>query len=52
MFRVSILKANSKVVGKNFNTREQCDEYILSFENVKKAIILNKETKEKEIIKF
>jgi len=55
MFRVGIVKSNGQVEGKNFETKQEADDYILSMEEkdgLKNAMILNKETGEKEIIKF
>ena len=55
MFRVGIVKSNGQVEGKNFETKQEADDYILSMaekDGLKNAMILNKETGEKEIIKF
>ena len=55
MYRVGIVKSNGKIDSQNFETKQQADDYVLSMaesNNIKTAIILNKETKEKEIINF
>ena len=53
MFRVGVVKANGKVEGKNFDTKQQADNYVLSMaekEGLKSARILNKKTKEIEVL--
>ena len=47
MFRVAILKNNGTTIGKNFKTRPEVDNWLLSMldkGNVKKYRILDKET--------
>ena len=44
MFRVAIITQSSEHFAENFETREQCDEYILKQKEVKRTRILNKET--------
>ncbi len=55
MYRVGITKSNGEIDSQNFETKQEADEYVLSMaekEGLKTAMILNKETKEREIIKF
>jgi hypothetical protein len=54
MFRVGIVKNNGEVISKNFETRESVDTWILeqAEQGIKKAIIINKETKERYIENF
>jgi hypothetical protein len=51
MFRVSILKNNGEIISNNFKNKESADTWILeeAEKGIKKAIILNKETKKREI---
>ena len=55
MFRVGVTTKEGKVVAENFNNKNEADEWVLEMEEkvgITKAIILNKETKEREIINF
>lgn len=56
MFRVAMNIKNDVIPhSKNFDTREECDMWILEMDEkfgVKKAIIQNKETYEREVINF
>ncbi len=55
MYKVGIVKSNGEIKSQNFETKQQADDYILSMAEkgkIKTAIILNKETKEREVIKF
>ena len=55
MYRVGITTLKGVTISRKFQTREKADEWILEVaekEGVKKAIILNKETKEREFISF
>jgi hypothetical protein len=54
MFRVSILKNNGEIISNNFKNKESADTWILeeAEKGIKKAIILNKETKKREIENF
>ena len=50
-FRVAILLQNLETLGKNFNTKTEAEDYILAIsekKTVKRADILNRETKERE----
>lgn len=50
MFRVVVLlKTGENRIG-NFETREQAEEFMLTFDNVKYARLKNKETGEEEPI--
>ena len=54
MYRIAILKNDGKTLGKNFKDREEAQDYILDIaekEGVKRAILLNKKTNKREIIK-
>ena len=55
MYRVGIVKTDGDIISQNFKTKSECDEWILLQTEeceVKKAIISNKETNEREIINF
>ena len=55
MFRVGIVKTDGDIISQNFETKSECDEWILLQTEkceIKKAVISNKETKEREIIIF
>ena len=56
MWRVCILKQDGTKDAKNFDTKEQCEEWILQkaeVDKLKKAMYCNKENfSEKEIITF
>jgi len=52
MFRVAIILKSGEHFAENFEKREQCDEFILKHKEVKRAMILNKETGKIENIKF
>ncbi len=56
MWRVGIIKKDGTTDAKNFETKEQCEEWILKKaekEDLKKAIYCNKENlSEREIITF
>ena len=53
MYRVGITLKDGNLIAKNFETKAQCEEWILKQSNIKKAIIINKENiKEREIINF
>lgn len=53
MFRVGVTTKEGKIIAKNFETKIQCEEWILKQSNIKKAIIVNKNNiKEREIIQF
>jgi len=55
MFRVALIIREGTSKGNNFETREECDIWILEIDEefgVKKAMIQNKETGEREIINF
>jgi len=52
-YRLGILKKDGKIIAKNFNTQGEAEDYILTIsekENIKRADLMNKETKEKERI--
>lgn len=54
-FRVAILKENWQTTGKNFDTKKECEEFIIKSveeEKILKAMIGNKKTGEREIIDF
>ncbi len=53
MFRVGISTKDGQILSENFSTREKCDIYILEIDEqygVKKAVIVNTNTEEREII--
>lgn len=55
MFRVGLITKDNKTLSENFDKRDDCDIWILEQDEkhgVKKAIILNQETNEREIINF
>ena len=56
MFRVGILKTNGDSIGETFNTKAECEDWLLEQAekcNIKKAIIINKEDRnDKEFINF
>ena len=51
-YKVGIVLKSGEVIGKSVNTREEADDFILNTDEVKVAIILNRKTKEKEIVRF
>lgn len=45
MYRVAIITKDNKVIGKNFDTKDKLDDYLLSIiDNVKRFRIMDKET--------
>ena len=53
MFRVGIVKKDGEVISKNFNDKGSAETWILEQTNIiKKAVLLNIETKEREIMEF
>ena len=53
MYRCGIITNESKIDGRNFKTKAQCEEWVLSQDNIKKAVIMNKENiNDREIINF
>ncbi len=51
-FRVAIVLKNGEIISRNCATKEEADEFILTAGQIKIAKILNKETKEVEIIRL
>jgi len=54
IYRVALLTKSGQNKSKNFDTKEEAQDYILNIaekEGVKRGIILNKDTGEREIIK-
>ncbi len=52
MYRISLLTKSGQYKNKNCNTKEQAQDYILNIaekEGVKRAVLLNKDTGEREI---
>jgi len=50
-YRVALVKKDGTIISKNFNAREEAQDFILNIatnEGIKTAYILNKETKERE----
>ena len=50
-FRVAIVIENLETIGKNFDTKSEAEDYVLKLseqKTIKRADILNKETKERE----
>ena len=54
MYRVGIVNNNGKVYSQNFETKKEVDDFVLNEaeKGIKKAVILNKKTQEKELINF
>jgi hypothetical protein len=55
MFHVGIVTKTGNIIGKEFLTRAEADDYILKIdeqEGVRRADILNKDTGERERIKL
>jgi len=52
MFRIAIMFKSGEHFGKNFKTRAECDQFILEQKDIKRAVILDKETGKREWIKF
>jgi hypothetical protein len=55
MFRVGLVTKEGKIISENFDTRDDCDTWILEQDEklgIRKAIIYNKEAKDREIINF
>lgn len=52
-FRLAILLENLETIGKNFDTKSEAEDYALNLleqKTIKRADILNRETKERERI--
>ena len=50
-FRVAILLNNLETIGKNCDTKEEAEDYVLTIsetKKIKRADIVNRETKERE----
>jgi len=53
MYMVGVTTKTGKIFAKNFNTKQEAENWILEQANIKKAIIVNKDNiKEREIINF
>jgi len=51
-YRVALVTKSGKTKSKNFNTKSKAEDYILNIatkEGIKRAVLLNRDTKEREV---